>query len=866
MIHPFFQQNPFRADGVSELENDAKLALHLVLFLLSTQNPDDGTWPGVHGGITLRNTCHALEALHLLGWKAIAGAIEAATAWLVNLPDLYGFALEEQDSIRLYPSRFKTLAWLGEFTDPQLLKDFEQMEGCLDENGVLRDIMANQQLATMVYVDCLDYLERLGQLSASSRAKRERALNQIEGGVFVWRQNLEQEPQRSPFTSVGDLSYAIDLLFRAKRLARQSEIGQAAMLALIAALEHPESLHPIPSDALYCGIQLAQHFPDVTQARTAVRNLINHLQTKYEKLDLKKEADFFHSLVLRVMLAYHGDRLKAEMTRLLLEHERQNFELRRQRAEEALKDDFRALIKKRFEVEISEVRPLTGGITKAKVFRVHFALKLSASHEGREVHINTYQPTPGSLVIKSDSLDALHQSIRRYRDLPETLKPYFAQYTGEPQILEAASRAPGYLIMEDLTYMNTFQDILARIDQGRLLTAQKEELVQACEAICAGLFAIYNQTRRGATDFFGSQLSRLYLSQLEKSLIRMCRADKFPHLKSWFRGFWLGQQKYPSIEYYLGKLESHKAKLKIPYLMLTHGDCHSRNIMLDTRLQQLKLIDLDKLDEDGDYIKDLALLLEDVSVFRFLFDEGYKFYLDKDLTRFVSDSTEPKVIENKIEYPPFSSEAVRLFQQRLLQHLARYAQAINDETWKERLWLALATHLMYLATKQTEKGQATVLYVEAVKLLDELVARLDKGSSLGEIPFPGQHPAGVTRSSDRQELTVPVWYQKESSLAALHDGVMRLDPAIKCDLTAAGRVAKYFTTDAQRPFAVIDGKRRPPSVLLACSPHTLNDPSGIAQERETDSPFQSIVRVSEQEKAATVLGLIQQAFELNNGS
>ena len=72
-MHSFFQQNPFSADAASDLQNDAKLALHLVLFLLSTQNPDDGTWGGVHTGVKLRNTAHALEALHMLGWEGTVG-------------------------------------------------------------------------------------------------------------------------------------------------------------------------------------------------------------------------------------------------------------------------------------------------------------------------------------------------------------------------------------------------------------------------------------------------------------------------------------------------------------------------------------------------------------------------------------------------------------------------------------------------------------------------------------------------------------------------------------------------------------------------------------------------------------------------
>jgi len=276
-MHLFFQQNPFRPDATSDLENDAKLALHLVLFLISTQNPDDGTWRGVHVGATLRNTCHALEALHLLGWEVAAGTVEAGIGWLLNLPDIFSLVSEEEEPIRLHPSRFKTLAWLGEFANPQLRRDFEELEEYLDEDGLIRGIMAKQLLATMVYVDCLDHLEKLGALSVLSQERREHALSCIHKSVSLRLEDLRQNTQHSHITTAGDLSYAMDLLFRTRRLSKQDEISRNVLNVLISALEHPESSRPIPSDTLYCAIQLAAHFPEVAEAKEAGRTLIDHL-------------------------------------------------------------------------------------------------------------------------------------------------------------------------------------------------------------------------------------------------------------------------------------------------------------------------------------------------------------------------------------------------------------------------------------------------------------------------------------------------------------------------------------------------------------------------------------------------------------
>jgi hypothetical protein len=349
-MHPFFEQHPFRVDMASDLENDAKLALHLVLYLLSTHQPDDGTWPGAHIAATLRHTCHALEALHLLGLASTVEVVEAGLAWLVNLSNLAEVDLGEEDSIRLYPSRFKTLAWLGEFTAPRLRRDFEDLEEHLDDRGLLTGIMAKQLLATIVYVDSLDYLEKLGPLPVLSLERRDQALKCIEKNVLLWHQDLKQNTRSSRITSVGTLSYAIDLLCRAGKLSHQSAITRDVMVEMMAELNRSHETNPMNSDTLYCAIQLSTHFGQFSEASDAVQDLIRHLRNRYRNLDLRREPPFFHPLVLRVLLTHGGKPLQAEIIRLLLSHRQQSLIIRRQSQNRLLEDDFATLIKSRFGV------------------------------------------------------------------------------------------------------------------------------------------------------------------------------------------------------------------------------------------------------------------------------------------------------------------------------------------------------------------------------------------------------------------------------------------------------------------------------------------------------------------------------------
>jgi hypothetical protein len=592
-----------------------------------------------------------------------------------------------------------------------------------------------------------------------------------------------------------------------------------------------------------------------------VKSLIGRLRTKYEKLDLKKETSFFHPLVLRVLLAFHGDSLRSEVMRLLLDHERHGLEARQKDGSQALADDFQKLIKTRFEVDIAGVHPLTGGISQATVFRVFYSLKLRSIGEGGDLRTETIHTSPGSLVIKRDSLESLQKSIRRYHSLPGGLRQNFAKHDGMPLLFQSDPAAVSYLILEDLTHMRTFRDVLDKLDQRSLSRAQKEDLQKACNTVCEGLLRLQYPTRRGTSEFFGSQLSRLYIAEIEKNLIRMCRADRFPNLKPWLRGFRIGTRRYLSIEHYLRRIENHQARLKVPFLSLVHGDCHSRNIMLDTPLEHVKLIDLDNVDYDGDYIKDFALLIEDVCVFRFLFDEAYRFFLDRDKIRFVTISNERGVVENKIEYPPFSSEAVRLFQQHMLGRLDKHAQTIDDRCWRERLWLALASSLIYLVAKQTDKLYATVLFTQAIHLLDELVLHLDDGGALPDMPFPEQRRERPWAPSEAGLGTLPAWHDQNALLRAIHQDVMALAPQISYELSAKGYVVRYFNGASPYPFAVVDGKKQPPIALLPCSPQTLNDPEMLVQGRSTASVFKTVVPIGEEARSSSLVYLIGQALK-----
>jgi thiamine kinase-like enzyme len=843
----------------ADLEADAKLALNLVHFLISGQDQEDGSWPGAHMSMTLRQTCHALDALNLLHWDAFNSVIDNGVAWLVNLSDNINVDEDDTTSIRLYPSRFKTLAWLEHFKDDQIRSEFNELGDYIDNETLLQNLHIKGCLAQMIYLDCLNHLEGMQDLPSRLRERKTQILNALRRYLQSWHDDHSNGTHLSPLENEGDLSYALDLLLRAEHLAKADPLCQRAFEAMLTVIESPPAAHPMQTNTLYCAIQLATHFRENLRTRAVLPKLFHRLRTKYDRQDFQRESPYFHALLLRTLITYHGDHLPRQMISELLRQQHAYKNLSDHLEDQKRKDSFRALIRDRFDVQVSEVEELTGGITKAEVFRVHFTLQINTNGKGEiqslpsEEHPSPFVIQTPSLVIKSDTQDALWRSVEQYRALPDTIKPYFARHTSDPQMLETSPRANAYLILEDLTHMQTFRQIVDRADLRMLAQPSQDRLQKSCRTIATSLFQIYAATSHPAQEVFGKQLSRLYFSRIEQSLIEAIEPGNAPHLKDLYRGFWLDQRRYFAIDHYLQNIERFKGHLKIPCLMLIHGDCHCRNIMLNPDLSEMKLIDLDKVDSYNDYIFDIAQLIEDVAVFRLLHDTRHHAHLGKEK---ISLSTDGKVVGTRILYPPFASNVTRIFQELIMSHVGEYAQKIEDKTWRERLWLALAVWLLDLTTKHWEMQHATVLYVEAIKLLDTLLLWLDNGEELPAIPFPGSHPA------ETRQRPLDSGVDGDGRLMQLHRAILSLHKDMRTERAKQGDTLRYFTHEDPSPFAIITSKQEPPLLLLACTPDQLDAPPGWTTCWERAGRLRTAITISEDRPIEALAQLAAQVLKI----
>lgn len=809
----------------TELEQNARLAQDIVM-LLRTEQQRSGEWPGRDLGHALRYTCHALEALHLLEGRAFPRAVRNGCHWLLNLPDEIDEGSSAWVNVRLHPSRFKTLAKLGEFNDEKLLEDFVELCGRVGNDGLLNRVLEDQLLGSMIVVDCLLELGDHAKSFSFFERVMHATLPAIESGLRKWCGSDVTMQGSGLVDNVGEASYAMDLLLRCNYIDLTNPLCATVRQAMLDALAYDRNVRMLEKDALYSAIQLSLYYADAPFVTDAIRQFHRHLRMRFQQGDVQRwiKQEDVQPLILRTLLTCGREKIVDCLITNLWEDVYTSQQQIDQEKRSERNRRFEQIIRHRTKIDIRNVQELTGGITTAKVFRVEYVISEDVMLDSSHMRGNN----GARIVIKTDERGALEQSIERYKSLPVAIQHYFARHVLTPEVLEPIVFAPVSMVLEDLTeeYV-TFREILNEVDKRRPSPDDKDRLLLATAAITRSLFDIYTKTRRPGDDAAGFQTSRLYHSRLDRSLLDMTAHNHFPRLKDFFQGFTLinvsgGEEHFKSIGYYQQAIYRHLGRLRPPCLVMMHGDCHSRNIMIDNCYERVKFIDLDKIDLYGDYILDIALLIEDVALFRRFFDDKYRFFLRPEDIDLEADRT-------RIAYPTRVTETAMLFQQALLDQVAEFAQRCGDSHYRERLWFATALHLLRLVEKQVDLRMGAALYVEAIRLLDMLVGHWNDHRPLPQVPIS---PHATRSKMVAEHLQI---------LHAVIAGVnIRDSRNVTYDLRANGAVIRYFVSDVEPPFAIMDGKSSSTRLLLACPPEVLWSVGAEAQAIN-EGMFQSVI-------------------------
>lgn len=798
----FLETHPLVLTDASTLDRDAGLALLLLDFICASQDTETGAWPDADPQRTLRNVCHALEALYLLGSSSPAqGHLENGLAWLVNLseqPTDDGEAVGH--SPRYHPSRFKTLAWLDHFKGERVREDFETL-GCYWREDRLD--LTRPYLATLIYLDTLYWLDRRQQpFSRAARQRGEQGLMTMKRAMTTWAQH-PNEP--APFHSWQELSYALDVLKRYGYL--EDEGLRRSLRDRLQQVVSPG--HRFNSEALYCAIQLLQHFREQPAACAPADELLTRLYTEYARKEEIAQQDFvFHCLVLRLLLTRHGTDLSRTIyARLFQMHQEADRHIRREQEQE-LRDELTALIGKQLRVEIRQARAVSGGMRAEKVYEVEFVVQLPGYAEGR--NDMAYEARSGRLVVKRGRYADLSRAVEAYRHLPDGIRHLFANHGHDPIAISTPQGMRGYLVMEDLKDKQTLEAFLVGMDKIALLDRQRARLEGVLASLGEALRKVHGAEpfRRPRDGLPGDHLARLYLGPMENAGFLL--STQGPRLQLESQKWEYNGRSYQPLGHYLRVLAQnrHVRILRPPVIGLVHGDCHTRNIMVDLDELRVIFIDLDHMSHDGDYIDDYAILLEDACLYRYLRDPEQIGHISVEHIRYQRRRNVHNLVVDELSYR--KRNLPRHFQEAILPQIEQEARRMHDgEYWQPRLWLATAARLLRLAARVQVIPYAILLYAEAVRLLDELKAYLDEGEPLPRLLF------GAEDYPSRPLSGEPMFDLVESVRRALPT----LDPHLQ------SRRCEFRTTEGK----VVALLLRPPNrqmqmrLALATSPDRLTD-------------------------------------------
>lgn len=782
----YFRDNCLRAPGTSEIDDDAALAIHLITFLGNNHERHDGCWPDRDVRRVMRNTCHALEALHLLNLPAhtqdyLAGGV----AWLVNLSTSDSPDGDEQEfeSPRWHPSRFKTLTWLSSFDNAVVRADFHRLAQNVDRNGYLRNVHNRHLLATLIYLDTLFFLGQMQTLPEFWQQCQGRALGAISREVASW---FENPSTAEPFVSTQELSYALDILLTYGALTPQDPMIETIRSSLVAELDTSDENKILSEEALYCSIQLSRHFSQHRDTQRILRHLRSALLRGYQagSLAIAAQEFPFHPLVLRLLTTYHDTRFSGAILKQLFRTHEEQFRSEVQARQAEVETELRQLLQQyQVLVDIKGVQKLGGGMRAEKVYSVEFEVALSApgGSDGPGERQNTTPLWSDSqkLVVKTAPIEDLRRSINRYKSLPFGIRPLFAAHAHDPYIIQTTHGPAGYLIMQDLLHMQTLDALLDELDLPMLTQRQGQVLTSAVSRVAGVLHRIHQEDVTRRDHYAGGQIARLYLAPLEDKIIHL--GQKFPRLKPELRGIWFNESDYKSLNHYLGILQNRIGQLRPSALCLVHGDCHTRNIMLDRTGDRVMFIDLDRVSWSGDYIDDFALLLEDACVYRYLSggERGGAAGASGGGGLRPTDVVEVAMPDGAVGWrctrSLFHKPLTQRFQTALLELLPGYAQTMhNDANWQARLWLATAVRLLGLASLVEELSFAVVLYAEAIRLLDTLCECLTKNTALPALLFGAPGQAADTNLRKRQASLIAALQQVFPDLA-IHPRGHRLE-------------------------------------------------------------------------------------------
>ena len=837
---------PFSSLEHEQLVKHTALAQQLCDFF-QNRLQDQQIWNDSSVVRSVSTGCQIVEAFYNLDLPAFESTLEPALKWLRGVPSARELSADEARAARLFPSRFKTFALLRDFEDAGLKRDFQELATHFDSaQGMIINLPSGMhpELATLIWVDTLRYLERDGWSISRYNARMQHALKGIRRAFDEWladksNKNGLRNLHRIHFHDDGDASYAFEILVHQGAFDRRPAARKRAREKLVNIVRRAKTVDARNHAPLYCAIQLATHFPD-ENAHAVVREWLRRLNEWFDEhwstalpLDLA-------ALTLRLLALTYGDALRAQMFQDNWKYRQENERRAKHAAEHQQEQELEQILRSTFKIKVGTRETLSGRRSQNKVLRVRFGFRTDATTDTGD-HVSQ-DPSALRLIIKQGSVESLRHAIQSYNNLDHELRHYFARHSSSISPLNSEPDAPWYLLMEDLGNTKPLSELLTKLDEPHFGDGREDQAALAAQSVAEAFQALHRTSQRLNLNATTNHVDRLYILPITASIDYLCEPSHFPMLKPFVDdAFEANEINHRRLTAYLTALRPYETKmLRPPFLTQVHGDAHSRNIMLDADMREAKFVDVETMGGGQDYLMDYALLIEDVAFYRtFLIDEEDKRRRAGDWKIRVAGDLSGET-RNSVQYPffPQSSEAAIVFQREILRQIKHFAERMGDETWQPRLWLAIAKSLIMLLDRQTQSKrlsaqraldveQVIVGYAEAVRLLNELVTVLEgRGRiALPELPFSSKRV--ILRDREMPELIKQV----KDVFAQLPNVTLKNNPEASAWLD-------YYTPSALKPFAQFrtSSKQGDVAVLFFAPLQSLSDPTRLLADSNNGAP------------------------------
>ena len=251
-------------------------------------------------------------------------------------------------------------------------------------------------------------------------------------------------------------------------------------------------------------------------------------------------------------------------------------------------EPFEHTIKRWLAIKFQGIFPLRGGYSGSEIVRIKSDLEVPVNNQ-------TY-PLPG-LICKISDQEDFNKELENYKNIPVNLKQYFSRLSNSIKSMTVEDQSKVFLIMEDLSDYLTLREIFDSgiSDDGKIDNILKDYL----HYVCNTLKFIYSSSKN--TKAYNPFM--MYSEDIFKSIAVISKVDVYE-----------GEKVTPTLLSISGLLTKSSPKYELNSTTLMHGDLNLRNIMISSDNDEFKckLIDVDSLNNYGDYVYDAGELMVDI--------------------------------------------------------------------------------------------------------------------------------------------------------------------------------------------------------------------------------------------------------------